>query len=58
MSQAKIKTYQQEDIEILKQYMAQMTTDELVSFMTEVLSMPDEEKKRGHIFKTRKRRRG
>jgi len=50
MSQAKTKTYQQEDIEILKQYMAQMTTDELVAFMTEVLKMPDEEKKTGTHF--------
>ena len=58
MTQAKTKTYQPEDIETLKQFMAQMTTDELVAFMTEILSMPDEEKKRGHIFKTRKRRRG
>jgi|GEM_PF-3925601 len=50
MSQAKHQTYQPEDIETLKQFMAQMTIDELVSFITEVLKMPNEEKKPGTHF--------
>jgi len=50
MNQTQKPTYQQEDIEILKQYMSQMTTDELVSFMTEVCRIADEEKKAGTHF--------
>lgn len=58
MNQAKTKTYQKEDIETLKQFMAQMTIDELVSFITEVCRIADEEKKPGTHFQNPKTQTG